>query len=123
MDPEFLKALELVAEYDRQRPIIVIEYRLYYADDGSIIGLCESNHPADTNYIVLDSPDVFNKNNTATLKVVNGKLTIIDLTHPLKNGIEKTLSGQPVVAGHAALALNIDEQYSNIEYYGRKTNH
>jgi hypothetical protein len=123
MDPEFLKALELVAEYDRQRPIVVIEHRLYYADDGSIIGLSESNHPSDTNYIVLANMDVFNKNNTATLKVVSGKLTIVDLTQPLKNGIEKSLSGQPVVKGHAALALNVDEQYSNIEYYDRKTNH
>ena len=123
MDPEFLKALEMVAEYDRQRPVVVIEYRLYYADDGSITGLSESNHSVDANYIVRGSPDIFNKNNTATLRVVNGELKIIDLTYQMKNGLVKSVAGQSVVAGHAALALSIDEQYHSIEYYDRKTNH
>lgn len=123
MDPEFLKALELVAEYDRQRPNVIIEYRLYYADDGSILGLGETNHSADTNYIVLTSPEVFNKNNTATLRVINGELTVIDLTYQMKNGLAKSIAGQPVVAGHAALALRVDEKYHDIEYYDRKTNY
>jgi len=123
MDPEFLKALELVAEYDRQRPVVVIEYRLYYADDGSILGLSETNHSADTNYIVLTSPEVFNKNNTATLRVINGELTVIDLTYQLKNRLSKASTGQPVVQGHAALALQLDEPYTNIEYYDRKSNY
>jgi hypothetical protein len=120
-DPEFLKALELVAEYDRNRPKLVKEFRLYYNNDGSIIGMWETNHP-EGQYIVLDDVTQFHTTSTLQLRVVDGKLTKIEIGTPQENKLVKSNTGQPVVAGHAALALKPTETYSNIEYYDRKTN-
>lgn len=122
MSPEFLEALRLVAEYDQQRPQQVIEYRLYYDDAGCVTMFCETNHPADTNYIVIDNPDVFFKNNTTLMRVVDGKLKILDAQPKHYMGLERSNTGQRVVRGMAALALAADEEYQDVEYYDRKTN-
>lgn len=121
IDPEFLKALELVAEYDRNRPKVIKEFRLYYNEDGSIIGLWESNHP-DGNYIVLDDPEVFHTTNTNAIKVVDGRLKVLDLSIPNQTKLIKSTSGQRVVAGNAAIALRDNENYKDIEYYARRNN-
>lgn len=120
MDQEFLKALELVAEYDAQRPKPVIEPRLYYDDHGNITMYCETDHPADTRYIVLDNPDIYFKNNTHHMKVVNGKLMISKPSMQTETRLTKSHSGQAVVRGIAALALRQDETYTEIEYYDKK---
>lgn len=122
MSPEFLEALKLVEEYDKQRPKQVIEYRLYYDETGCITMFCETNHPADTNYIVIDNPDVFFKTNTSLLRVVDGKLKILPSQPAHYLGLQKSTTGQPVVKGMAALALEPNEHYQDIEYYDRKTN-
>lgn len=122
IDPEFLKALELVAEYDRRRPKLVKEFRLYYREDGSIIGLWETEHPAGDNYIVLDSPDQFNRTSTFQLRVVNDKLVTVDVTPPARPKLTKSAQGQPVVAGNAALALYPSETYTDVEYYEPRNN-
>lgn len=122
MDPEFLKALEMVAEYDRNRPVIVKEYRLYYREDGSIIGLWETDHPEGT-YIVLDDPGIFHRTNTFLLRVINGALKVLDPSAPTKSKLVKSTQGQPVVKDNAALALYPDEEYQDIEYYDRKTDY
>ena len=120
MSPEFLEALRLVEEYDSQRPKFVKEFRIYYNEEGQVTMYCETDHPPDTNYIVIDNPDVFFKTNTGRLRVINGELKIVDpnltRTHLAKSNI-----GQPVVKGMAALALEPAEQYQDIEYYDRKT--
>jgi len=118
MDPEFLKALELVAEYDRNRPKQVKEFRLYYNDDGSIIGLWETDHP-EGNYIVLNHPDEFNQTNTNQLRVVDGKLKKIEVKTQNRTVLSKGTTGQRVVAGNAGIALYPEEEYNNIEYYDR----
>jgi hypothetical protein len=118
---ELLKAFELVEEYDRQRPVVLKEYRLYYHDDGTVIGLWESDFPEGDNYIVLENPDDFHKHSTPALRVRDGKLTVIDLRIPLTSRLEKADDGQPVVKGMAALALNEYEQFKDVEYYGRKS--
>lgn len=73
---ELVKGLELAEEMDRQRSPIVKEYRLYYNQDGTIIGLWETDHPEGTNYVVLENPDMFHKTNTNLLRVVNGEVRI-----------------------------------------------
>lgn len=118
---ELLKAFELVEEYNKTKPEVIKEYRLYHNLDGSIIGLWENGFPLGDNYIVLDDPDVFHRNNTQLLKVVDKKLKIIDPKQALKVQLQKSTSGQPVVAGIASIALTADEQYKDIEYYD-KTN-
>ncbi len=122
MSPEFLEALRLVEEYDRQRPKSQIEYRLYYNSEGCITGYCETNHPPDTNYIVLDNPDLYFRTNTMSLRVIDKQLKIIDTNPPDRQRLAKSSQGQAVVAGIAALALNPDETYDYVEYYGRPTN-
>lgn len=123
LDPwqEFVKGLELAEEMERQRPPVIKEYRLYYNEDGSIIGLWESGHP-DGNYIVLDDPDIFHRSNTHLLRVVKGELKILDPSPVNVRQLFKTKIGQPVVKGHAAIALGIDEKYLEVEYYDRTNN-
>ena len=58
MDPEFLKAIELVAEYNRSRPAVIKEPRLYFNEDGSIIGLWDTDYPIGE-YIVLTDYSIF----------------------------------------------------------------
>jgi len=120
MSPEFLEALRLVEEYDRQRPKLFKEFRIYYDEEGRVTMYCETDHPSDTNYIVIDNPDVFFKTNTGRLRVVDGELKIVDpkLT---RTHLAKSTTGQPVVRGMAALALTPTEEYQDIEYYDRKT--
>jgi hypothetical protein len=120
MSPEFLEALRLVEEYDRRRPKFVKEFRIYYDEEGQVTMYCETAHPPDTNYIVIDNPDVFFKTNTSRLRVINGELKIVD-TRPTRTHLAKSCTGQPVVKGMAALALEPEEEYQDIEYYDRKT--
>jgi hypothetical protein len=122
MSPEFIEALKLVEQYDQQRPKHKVEYRLYYDADGRITGYCEVDHPDDPNFIVIDNPDVYFKTNTEMLRVVNGQLKKISLLAPEKRLLIKSLSGQPVVANKASIALYNNEEYNNIEYYDRPTN-
>lgn len=121
LDPwqEFVKGLELAEEMERQRPSIIKEYRLYYDEDGSIIGLWESGHP-EGNYIVLDDPDIFHRTNSNLLRVVKGELKVIDPTPKDVRQLYRSTTGQPVVQGHAAVALGLDDEYLNIEFYERK---
>jgi hypothetical protein len=123
LDPwqELIKGLELAEEIEKQRPPLVKEYRLYYNDDGSIVGLWETGHP-EGKYIVLQDPDIFHRTNTNLLKVVNGELRVIDPTVIQKNRLIKSTQGQPVVRGHASIALTSIEEYQEIEYYDRTDN-
>jgi hypothetical protein len=80
----------------------------------------ETGHPEGNNYIVVDHPDEFQRYNTQLLRVVDGKLKIIDPHTPNKVKLVKSSQGQPVVQGHAAIALGIDEEYLEVEFYDRK---
>jgi len=123
LDPwqELIKGLELADEKERNRPRCIKEYRLYYNKDGTIIGLWETGHP-EGDYIVLADPDVFHRNNSDLLRVVNGVLKIINPHTPNRVKIEKSQQGQRVVKGHAALALAYTEEYTDIEFYDRTNN-
>lgn len=110
----------LVDDCNQQRPVIVKEYRLYYNDDGTVIGLWETGHPEGENYVVLDDPDIFHRTSTNLLKVVDKKLTILDTTPRYRVNLKKGNTGQRVVKGHAAVALTHKEEYPEIEYYEPK---
>jgi hypothetical protein len=121
LDPELAKALELVAEFDLQRTVVTKEYRLYYNEDGTIIGLWESDFP-EGNYIVLESPDEFHRVNTQLIRIVDNKITMLNPKITAQTYLSKSETGQPVVKGHAALALNSENEYSSVEHYDNKTN-
>ena len=117
-----LEAFKLVEEYDRQRPQLVKEFRLYYNEDGSIIGLWESSHPAGDNYIVINDSDVFYRHPTHLIKVVNKELKFLDPHSPERVRLKKSTAGYAVVKGNAALPLMPNENYPYIEHYDRTNN-
>ena len=119
---EFLKGLEIAEEIERQRKPLIKEYRLYYNPDGSIIGMWESSYPEGDNYIVIDHPDVFHKNNTQLLQVIDKKLKIIDTRSNRTRRLYQSTTGYQVVRGHAALIINPNEEYSDTEFYGTTNN-
>lgn len=123
LDPwqELIKGLQLAEELEKQRPVLKKEYRIYYNDDGSIIGLWESNHP-EGNYIVVNDPDIFHRHNTNWLRVQNNELKIINPHLPNRVKLKKSDKGQRVVKGHSALVVQINEDYTEIEYYEQTNN-
>ena len=118
LDPMLLEAQRLIDEFTNSRPVAQKQYRLYYHLDGTIIGLWETDHP-EGNYIVLDDPDFFHRNPTQNLRVVNGKLILIEVIKIIKPRIKKSITGQPVVENHPAIALMVGETYKDIEHYDR----
>jgi hypothetical protein len=116
------EVFKLVEQYDAQRPKIFIENRLYYHDDGTIIGYWETQHPISGNYIILEDPNLFFKNNTNLLRVQNGKLILLNTKISNTCRLKKSFAGFSTVKGHAALVLEPTEIYNNIEYYDRTNN-
>jgi len=116
---EFYKALKLVEEQDRKRLPIVKEYRIYYDENGLVTAFSEFDHPEGDNYIVVDHPDLFHKANTLLLRVVDKKLITLDVKKYDQVRLKKSTQGQPVVKGMAAVALGLNEEYLEIEYYDR----
>lgn len=124
LDPwqEFVKGLEMAEEIERQRPLLIKEYRLYYNKDGTVIGLWESGFPEGDNYVVIDDPDIFHRTNTHYLRVVNKELTIIDPRDQKVRQLFKSNSGHQVVKNQAALLLLENEEYPETEFYDRTNN-
>ena len=119
---ELIKAFELVAAYDAQRPKFVKEYRLYYNQDGTIYGLWETDHPAGDNYIVLDNVDQYQLSNLHLLRVIDKQLTKLELASHSPYRLKKSTTGFRTVQGHAALVLEENEHYTEIEHYDRTNN-
>ena len=116
---EFYKALKLVEEQDSKRLPIIKEYRIYYDENGLVTAFSEFDHPEGDNYIVVDHPDLFHKANTLLLRVVDKKLITLDVKGSDRVRLKKSTQGQPVVKGMAAVALGLNEEYLEIEYYDR----
>jgi hypothetical protein len=123
MSNEFWEEVfRLVKDFDAQRPKVVKEYRLYYDEKGNVTELWETGHPPVDNYIVLDDPSIFYNNNSSLLKVKDKKLIVLDSKIPNRTRLQKGKSEFRVVKGHAALLLEPDEDYQDIEYYDRTNN-
>jgi hypothetical protein len=120
MSDNFWKEVfDLVSEYDAKRQKFIKEYRLYYNNDGTIIGLWENSFPETTNYIVLDDPGVFFHTNTQLLRVKNNKLIVLDPREPNRARLKKSDQGFKVVKGNAAVVVESNENYELVEYYDR----
>ncbi len=123
MNNNFLAEIDqLVAKFNEARSRVPTEYRLYYNPDGTIIGIWNEEYPNSGTYIILDELSTFNNSNTHLLRVQNKKLIVLDPCAPEKARLQKATSGFRVVKGNAALILEHNETYSNIEYYDRKYN-
>ena len=86
---------------------------MYYNVQGEPISMSSHNHP-DGKYVVIDK-DIYDKANY-NCRVINGKLNF-DLANQFHVQLKKSTTGQMVVKGHAALV--VEEEYSEVEYYGR----
>jgi hypothetical protein len=104
------------------RPQPEKEYRLYYNEAGEITIMSESGHPEGSNYIVIADPAEFFRVNTQLLRVKEGKLVKIDPVIVTKSGLQRSMQGQRVVKGKAALPLMPNENYQEVEYYDLKRN-
>lgn len=117
-------AWQMIAEADAVRAAkwAAKEYRLYYnADDGTIIGMWERDHP-EGDYIILSDPAEFHQHNTNLMRVRDGELVVIDPRIQERFRLQRSTQGQPVVRGHAVVALAPDETYPDIEYYENRNN-
>jgi hypothetical protein len=117
-------AWQLIAEADavRAAKMAVKEYRLYYnADDGTIIGMWERDHPVG-DYIVLSDPDEFHRSNTNLMRVRDGQLTVLDPRIQDQFRLQRSTQGQQVVRGHAVVALAPHETYQDTEFYEHRNN-
>ena len=110
------KELEQAIREFSAPPAVQIEYRLYYNETGKPILMSSHNHP-DGNYIVI-SKDIYDRANY-NYRVVNGKLESLDQTTTFRVQLHKSTSGMPVVAGHASLPIEPNENYKTVEYYDR----
>lgn len=106
---EFLKAfisMELI-------PAPEIEYRIHYNSDGEIYLCTQTDHPDNSQYLVVDKQTY---DNFFRYYVVNGKLKLIDRPSGDRVQLKRSNQGYAVVKNHAGLLLE-NENYSNVEYY------
>jgi hypothetical protein len=106
-DEEFYRLLKPVES-------VVLEYRVYYDDDG-IIYRCSMQQHEPGDYIVVpkEQYDLYYH-----YRVVQGKMVKIDTDAQYRVQLCKSTSGYATVAGHAGLLIE-DEEYPDIEYYAR----
>ena len=124
---EFFEGLRIAEEETNRRMELEAkkEYRIYYnADDGTILGMFPTDYPTGDNYIVIKDPVIFQELPIHRTTIVDGKINIQE-PPPVKEPefrLTKSSQGYCVVKGHAAIILNSNEIYKDIEYYDRKTN-
>lgn len=100
-------------------PSPVIEFRIYYNDDGNITMCTTSDHPESLQYIVVNQ-DQFN--NYYKYKVVDNKLVEIKKAIAVASPLVKSDRGFRVVKNHAALLLEESESFNPVEYYEPRRN-
>lgn len=102
----------------------VYEYRIYYQEDGTVI----SGHPVIFNrenqilpggkYILVSQSEY---ENLGSKIVKDGALYQPPRANHVQALLEKADSGQNVVKNNAALAIDENETYQDVEQYGRKS--
>ena len=111
MNNEFWREVENLI-----KPItpVVLEYRLYYNEEGDITSCSMQNH-AEGNYIVVTQVEY---EHYFQYQVIKGQLTQREPEAGYRVQLTKSANGFPVVRGHAGLLIE-DEDYKDIEYYAR----
>ena len=93
---------------------VVLEYRVYYDEDGVIYRCSMQQHePGDYIVVPKEQYDLFYH-----YRVVKGQMVKIDTDARYRVQLCKSTSGYATVAGHAGLLIE-DENYPDIEYYAR----
>lgn len=112
-EEEFLKGLAAVTITADPE----IEYRLHYNDAGDIVMCSMQSHPDSTQYVVVTAKEY---ENYFQYQVVKGKLKLIEHDSGVRVAFVPGQSGFKVVRNHAALLLEPNEEYNNIEYYDHR---
>lgn len=92
----------------------VIEYRLHYDNDGNITMCSMQDHPDSDRYIVVNKSvyEMYHR-----YRIVKGQAELINHDNGLQPSFIKSTKGIRVVKNHAALLLEPNETYTQIEYY------
>ena len=109
-EDELIKAFALL----EPAPPLVLEYRLHYDDKGNITMCTMANHPENTQYLIVTKTEY---DNYFRYRVVNHKLKLVDINSGFRVQLTKSNSGYKTVKNHAALVLEANETYQDIEYY------
>lgn len=107
---ELLKAFELI----KPLPVLELEYRLHYDDQGNITMCTMQQHPDATQYIVVTKEEY---HNYYRYRIENKKLKFVDTGSNYSVQLKKSDSGYLVVKNHAGLILEPDETFGDTEYY------
>lgn len=103
----------------------VYEYRIYYEEDGTVISGqpvrldVEDCNPLPTGSYITVSFEEYQ--NLGSKIVKDGALYQPPRANHVQALLEKADSGQNVVKNNAALAINENETYQDVEQYGRKS--
>jgi hypothetical protein len=112
-DTELIKALsQMIVTEDEP-----LEYRLHYNELGDIFMCSMQQHPTNEKYIVVDR-DTYDR--YFKYRVIDGKLELINNFSGVKPSLVKGKKDFRVVKNHAALLLEPNEQYADVEYYDRR---
>ena len=109
-ESELIKALQsMVVTEDPP-----IEYRLHYNAAGDIVMCSMQQHPESESYLVVtkEQYDLYHR-----YCVVKGKLTLIEHDAGTRVALVTSTTGFAVVKNNAALLLEDNETFNDIEYY------
>ena len=115
-ESEFVNKLNELLIVTEDEPI---EYRLHYNELGHIYLCTMVQHPESTHYVVVDKEKY---DNYHRYRVVNGLLEKIVPQNGIALQLVKSNKGYTVVKNNAALLIEENESYPDIEYYDRKLN-
>lgn len=95
-----------------------IEYRIYYDKKGNITRCSMCEHINDNEYIVVDKETY--DNYFRYDKIINGKLRKINYDPGYRVVLYPSTSGFKVVKNQAAILIESNETYNDIEYYNNR---
>lgn len=109
-ESELIKALQAMVVTEDPP----IEYRLHYNAAGDIVMCSMQQHPESESYLVVtkEQYDLYHR-----YCVVKGKLTLIEHDAGTRVALISSTSGFAVVKNNAALLLEDNETFNDIEYY------
>lgn len=115
-ESEFIDEINKLLVVTKDEPI---EYRLHYNELGEIYLCTMVQHPEATQYVVVNKETY---DNYHKYRVVNGLIEKIVHQNGIFLQLAKSNKGYRVVKNNAALLIQDDESYPDIEYYDRKFN-
>jgi hypothetical protein len=95
-----------------------VEYRLYYNEDGTVLSMSSGDFPVEGKYIKIDK-EIYDRPNYSTMRVINGKLTILENVSHHRNDLYRGGDRFLVVKGHANILVD-DTYQGETETYGFK---